>query len=219
MEKIRLIIADSRAMVRKAMELQLVASPCIDLIGQAESQADLLWLLKKDSCDIVVLGLPIFDSRSCAGVPGTADLSRLMAALGTVRVVLFADLASRAELQALLDIGVQNIVSSSDDANEVIQAAIMARLGMSSLSPNACELVWGQWRNNAMTAPYWRQQLSERELEVLRLYLSGKPVSQIARETGRNVTTISSQKKSVMRKMRVENDVQLAALSIQHGLL
>lgn len=61
--------------------------------------------------------------------------------------------------------------------------------------------------------------LTRREKDVLSKVLAGMPVSKIARESGRCVTTISAQKRSMMRKLNVRNDIELTALSIQQGLL
>ncbi|ODV44323.1 hypothetical protein AWV79_09390 [Cupriavidus sp. UYMMa02A] len=177
----------------------------------------MLRLLEAGGCDVVVLGYAPEGARP--EVSDTGELRKLLDALGPTKAVLFGDLSSRAQVQALMGIGVKNIVSSFDDIEQLLHAVLMACHGMSSMSHTVIELLWGAWRAPRGDPMLWRQRLSERELEVLHMFLAGKAVSEIARETGRNVTTISTQKKSVMRKMRVKNDVQLVAFSIQQGLL
>nr|WP_278251731.1 response regulator transcription factor [Burkholderia gladioli] len=51
--------------------------------------------------------------------------------------------------------------------------------------------------------------LSKREYEVVRLFARGMQISEIARQTGRSVKTISTRKGSAMRKMEVDNDADL----------
>jgi len=134
-------------------------------------------------------------------------------------LVVQADLTRRADVLTLLGSGVKNIVSALDDADAVAQAVLMAHIGVGSLSPRAMDVMWGAWRAAPRAANEIRNSLSRRELEVLRLYLAGVPVSKIARDTGRSVNTVSAQKKSLMRKMNVQDHVQLVAMSIQYGLV
>lgn len=199
------------------METQLANGPWIDLVGRAADQAELLTLMDTCDFDVAILGCPA-DSVRQIDKEGSA-LRGLLDMAGVGKAVVFADLAHRDEVQALLDIGVTNLVSSHDEVDQLVHAVLMARLGMHSLSQAVSELLWGAWRTSRESAEPWIGRLTDRELKVLRMYLAGMPVSEIARETGRNVTTISTQKKSVMRKMQVSNDVQLAVFSIQHGLL
>jgi two-component system capsular synthesis response regulator RcsB len=51
--------------------------------------------------------------------------------------------------------------------------------------------------------------LSPREVTILRLFASGKSVTDIARETGRGLSTISQQKTNAMRKLGLETDAEI----------
>ncbi len=56
---------------------------------------------------------------------------------------------------------------------------------------------------------YGDKRLSPKESEVLRLFAEGFPVTEIAKKLNRSIKTISSQKKSAMMKLDVENDIAL----------
>lgn len=53
------------------------------------------------------------------------------------------------------------------------------------------------------------KRLSPKESEVLRLFAEGFLVTEIAKKLNRSIKTISSQKKSAMMKLGVENDIAL----------
>lgn len=56
---------------------------------------------------------------------------------------------------------------------------------------------------------YGDKRLSPKESEVLRLFAEGFLVTEIAKKLNRSIKTISSQKKSAMMKLGVENDIAL----------
>lgn len=101
-------------------------------------------------------------------------------------------------------------------------AFISKRQGMTELV-NAIRLVAGlpATRRTAGHAspgtPPWLPSplLSPRELEVIRCYVQGMTVSQIAEKFHRSIKTISTQKASAFRKLGVSNDCQLSQLKLQ----
>ena len=59
------------------------------------------------------------------------------------------------------------------------------------------------------------QSLSPREMEVLRLFVTGMSVSDIARQLSRSNKTVSAQKISAMRKLEVDSDQALLTYCIE----
>ncbi|EKI8236947.1 response regulator [Salmonella enterica] len=62
---------------------------------------------------------------------------------------------------------------------------------------------------NISAGGYGDKRLSPKESEVLRLFAEGFLVTEIAKKLNRSIKTISSQKKSAMMKLGVENDIAL----------
>jgi len=54
---------------------------------------------------------------------------------------------------------------------------------------------------------------------VLRMYVTGKTVSEIAVQLNRSVKTISSQKQTAMRKLELGTEAALFDFAVRHGLL
>ncbi|MFX8504430.1 LuxR C-terminal-related transcriptional regulator, partial [Acinetobacter baumannii] len=61
--------------------------------------------------------------------------------------------------------------------------------------------------------------LGKRELEVLRMYVTGMTVSEIAVRLNRSVKTISAQKQAGMRKLALTTEAALFDFAVRHGLL
>ncbi|AQV98716.1 helix-turn-helix transcriptional regulator [Cupriavidus necator] len=223
MEKIRVIVADSQPVMRRLLGRRLAASACIELVGLVEDKAALAQALTQGPCDVVALRYPIWAANGRAGndrePSGFARIGLELAELGKQHVVAIANVADRAGVLQLLKDGCRNIVTARDNLDEVMKAVWMAHLGLASVSEIACQLMWGRPCGGLADGGNWAELLTTRESEVLRLYLSGMSVTEIAVRTGRTVKTISTQKQSVMRKVGAENDVELAAFAIQRGML
>ena len=64
-----------------------------------------------------------------------------------------------------------------------------------------------------------RQKLTRRELDVIARYARGGNVTEIARELGRSVKTISAQKCAAMRKLKLSTDAELYRFAFDSGLV
>lgn len=67
--------------------------------------------------------------------------------------------------------------------------------------------------------PVWYMNLSEREREVLLLIVSGLDLTDVAARLGISSSTASTYKCRVLEKVGVKNDVQLALLAVNAGLV
>lgn len=60
--------------------------------------------------------------------------------------------------------------------------------------------------------------LSPKEFEVLRHFVRGESMMQVAGSLKRSVKTVSGQKISAMRKLDVRTDQELVAFCVEHGM-
>jgi two-component system capsular synthesis response regulator RcsB len=123
-----------------------------------------------------------------------------------------ADLIARA-----LDAGA-NAVVSKQDRLELIYVAIVNVLAKEEyLGPSIRELLAGA--TSAHRVDQIRKKLTRRELDVIVRYASGENITEIAREQGRSVKTISAQKCGAMRKLELNTDAELYQFALQSGLI
>jgi two-component system capsular synthesis response regulator RcsB len=61
-------------------------------------------------------------------------------------------------------------------------------------------------------------RLSAREIEVVRLYVGGMSITQIADRLSRSVKTVSRQKRDAMRKLGIDHDSRLSEYARERGL-
>ncbi|MDN7449042.1 response regulator transcription factor [Burkholderia multivorans] len=210
---IRVVLADDHPPLLLGIQHGLSTSPTIQVCGTATNSTDLVRLLEKGECDVLVTDY---------AMPGDyGDGITLFSYIGrefpAVKLVVLTMLDNPAVLGAVMGQGIRCIVSKSDAVSYLIPAIHAAVTGGSYLSPTI---------DKAMGAvdPHRRgltssTLLSKRELEVVRLYATGLTVGEIAQQMSRSSKTISTHKARAMEKLGIERDVDLVRYATDNGII
>ncbi|MCM3581142.1 MULTISPECIES: response regulator transcription factor [Ralstonia] len=185
-------------------------------MGEASNADELLAVLARVRCDLAITDYAMPGSRYGDGI---ILLEFLMRRHPDLRVMVLTMLETRALMSNILRAGIKVIVSKSDEPQHILegmQAAVDGRIYLSPLL-NAKLLCRNGEPQPAHDDPV--AKLGKRELEVLRMYVTGKTVSEIAQQLNRSVKTISSQKQTAMRKLELGNEAALFDFAVRHGLL
>jgi two-component system capsular synthesis response regulator RcsB len=211
--KIRVIVADDHECVRAGVKYLLQARPNIEIVGEAADTRGLAVLLDAQACDVVVsdIGMPGIDGGSSA-VP---FLRRLLRRRPHPYVVALTMIGHGPTLSGLQSIGVTGIIDKRDAANALIDAIAVVLSGRVHLSAQVRVALDAADRPPHLHA----NTLSAREWEVFQLYVQGLAVHEIAERLQRSGKTISTQKRSAMRKLGLETEADLIDYARQIGLI
>lgn len=159
-------------------------------------------VLASERCDVLVADLTM-PGRQPDGLPMLATIHRKYP---SVRIVLFTESANPRLLHLALAAGARCIISKNSEMDELPQAIIAAARGKSYIDQSL--RVRLDTRSSAKPVR-GINQLSRREIEVLRLIAMHRTVSEIALLQCRSVTTVSHQKNSAMRKLGLTTEAEL----------
>ncbi|MGI4812568.1 MAG: response regulator [Janthinobacterium lividum] len=200
---IRVVFADGHPAVCEGARAALVAFPMITVADTARSSDELMRVLEAGGCDVLVTEYTMPGEQFGDGVD---LLKSIRERFPNVRVVLQTVLDNPAMIGSVIAMGISCVVSKRDEMTNIASAILAAYSGGRYLSPsvlNAMHYVDSQ-------SPFWRAcHLSRREIEVLRLYMNGLSVSEIASRVDRSIKTISSQKSSAMKKLGIGREIDL----------
>ncbi|MEW6342304.1 MAG: response regulator transcription factor [Paraburkholderia sp.] len=209
---IRVIVADDHSCVRFGVRQLLEAKAHLLVVGEAPDTQTLAELIDTCPCDVVVsdIGMPDIDGLSNA----TPILRRVLRHPPHPRVVILTMICHPPTLSGLLNLGVSAIVDKRDAVDALSDAIASAVAGQTYLSASV------QTAFDEMGSfPHPRAGiLSVREWEVFCLYIQGMSISEIAMRLNRSGKTISTQKRSVMRKLGIESEAALIKYAQQMGL-
>ncbi len=95
------------------------------------------------------------------------------------------------------------VLSKSDSTSHIINAVHAMYQGRTYYSPTIKDMIVNQ------AFALGRARLTKREAEIVRLFCAGATVTEISQMSHRSVQTVSSQKRSAMRKLGIERDADL----------
>jgi two-component system, NarL family, captular synthesis response regulator RcsB len=210
--KISLIIADDHPALITGVTHELADFHTISIVGTAHNSTETFELLSKTHCDVLVTDYVMPGGEFGDGM---TMLSFLRRRYPDLKIVVFTTVDNRAMVAEMVKIGAHAVLSKVDVIGHLISAIHAVYAGATYFSPKfrSATMI-----GRAAEAPP-DQKLTRRETEVVRLYVSGVSINEIASQFNRSKQTISSQKTSAMRKLGIERDVELFRFAYETGLL
>ncbi|MBC3336101.1 response regulator [Pseudomonas proteolytica] len=213
MKTFTVVIADDHPIVLLGVRELVERDARFQVVGEAICSAGLIGLLEQQPIDIVITDYNMpGDSPYGDGLKLVEYLKRHFP---QVQILILTMISNHLILTRLQEMGVVGVIQKSQLHTE-IQVALKSMVQQAlyrSLEPAKTSVV------ESMTAIDARfSTLSPKEFEILRLFISGKSVSDIARSQNRSSKTISAQKISAMRKLEVSSDQDLLAYCLAQNI-
>lgn len=216
--KINIVLADDHVLVRNGIKAMLESDSDIQVIGEASSGAEALEVARQVHPDILVLDIRM---PGMTGLEAAAKLENV--APDTKAVILSMHDSEDYVLQAL-DAGAYGYLLKDTDKNEFIRALKQIQAGNKYFS-GAVSNVLANRLLNAKPAtklstvaedPY---HLTRKEKEILRLVIDGKQNKQIADTLGKSVRTIETHRFNIMKKLNVNNAIDMVNKVVKENLI
>ncbi|WP_199100540.1 response regulator transcription factor [Dyella sp. ASV21] len=210
----RIILADDHPVVSLGARAVLESDGLTSVVATATSPEELLHVLTTTPCDAVVTDYIMPSARA---MDGMGLLGQLQRRWPYMPVLVMTALSNPAILQYIHASGVRALVHKSDVHGELSYAVRAVLRGKIYLSQCVREQINGDVMSDTPMQP--GKMLSPREAEVLRLFASGRTVSDIAGQLHRSVKTVSGQKNRAMTKLGLRSDVDIYTYARESGLL
>jgi len=203
--KIRIIIADDHPVLLSGVRHELAGVPTLNILGCARNSSEIIDLLSQGVCDILITDYIMPGGEFGDGM---GMLSFLRRRYPDLKIIVFTTVENGAIIGEMLRMGVHSVLSKVEDIGHLISAIHAVYAGATYLSPSVRANAALNHDSSQQQSGGW-PKLSRRELEVVRLYVSGHSITDIASQLNRTKQTVSSQKSSAMRKLGVKSDADL----------
>ncbi len=117
----------------------------------------------------------------------------------------------------LLRAGAAGYLTKESAGEELVGAIRKVVAGGRYISQSLAERMASYLDVNLQKAPH--ERLSDREFLILRLIASGKSVGRIARDLSLSVSTVSTYRARILRKMDMANNAEVTHYAVQQGLV
>lgn len=215
MKKLRLVLVDDHPIVLSGLKDTLSQSTSLEILGGFTHDTELLAFLKKNEVDVIVTDYMMPNNTHSSD--GQNYIRFLRRQYPHIALVVLTMVSNPMIIQSLYDAEVSAVVSKEAPLADLMKAITLAGQGRQYRLPVA-EMTTTLKSRNATTLPERVKTLSPRELEVLRLFVQGKPIIEIAKLLNRSDKTISLQKNAAMRKLGVDNNQALVSYCVTNRL-
>jgi DNA-binding NarL/FixJ family response regulator len=205
-DTIRVLIVDDHAVVRRGLLAFLETEPDLEVVGVAAGGAEALEMLAAGP-DVVLMDLRM------EPLDGIETTRRIRARCPDVEVVALTSYGENARVQAALEAGASGYLLKDADADEVAAAVRAAHRGEVQLDPAVARRLMSSLR------PAGVEQLTARELDVLRLLGAGRANKEIAAELALGERTARTHVSSILAKLGLSSRTQAALWAVREGLV
>jgi NarL family two-component system response regulator LiaR len=207
--RIRVMIVDDHAMVRRGLAAFLKVFDDLELIGEAASGEEAMRLVGTVRPDVVLMDL-VMDQMD-----GPTATRAIRQNCPHVQVVALTSFGEEMLVQKALQAGAISYLLKNVSADELAAAIRAAHAGRSTLAPEAAAALV----HAAAQPPPPGYDLTARERDVLELLVKGLSNVEIAERLVVSQSTIKTHVSSILAKLGVASRTEAVALAIQHHLV
>ena len=207
--RVTLVLADDHAVVRSGLRLLLEAEPGHEVLAEASTAEDALRYVRAHRPSVLVLDL------NMPGRPSLEVIPEIREATPQTGVVVLTMQEDPAFAREALRAGALGYVLKEAADEELLQAVRLAAVGETYLNPRL-----GARLAAEPAAPAGLpDDLTEREVEVLRLIALGHTNTEIAAQLYLSVRTIESHRAHIQHKIRRTSRAELVQYALEHGFV
>ena len=206
---IRVFMVDDHALVRAGMRMILSGETDIEVVGEAESGEAALPLIRRLKPDVVLCDLHL------PGVSGLEVTERVVKGKHA-RVIVVSVLEDGPMPRKLIEAGASGYVGKGGDSAELLRAVRDVARGKRYLAAGIAQKLALSGLAGTQS-PF--DELSPRELEIAMLLVQGLRQEDIAKRLSLSPKTVNTHKSRLFGKLRIEDNIALARLASQYGML
>ena len=204
---IRIVLADDHAVVRSGLRLLLDSESDFEVVAEASDIESARRYVRGHHPRVLVLDLNMPGGSSLEAIPTIREESP------DTQIVVLTMQREPAFAREALGAGALGYVLKEAANSELVEAVRRADVGESYLNPRLGA------RMASESPPGPPDDLSEREVEVLRLIAHGHTNAEIAGQLYLSVRTVESHRSHIQQKLRLSTRSELVGYALERGLI
>jgi DNA-binding NarL/FixJ family response regulator len=210
--KIKVLLVDDHAVVRQGLRTFLELQDDMTVAGEAANGEEAITQAKLAQPDVVLLDLIM---PKMGGVEATPHI---IAASPQARVIILTSFGEDDQVIPAIRAGAQGYLLKDIPPHDLVQAVREAYQGKAQLHPDVARKLMSAIAAPPAAAPSPEPDLTERELEVLRLIAQGMNNQQIAQTLTISEKTVKTHVSNILGKLQVDDRTQAAIYALKKGL-
>lgn len=212
---IRTAIVDDHGIVRQGLRM-LLTRPDINIVAEGESGEDAVRIAKELQPDVMLLDIRMKDGDGLSYLPKICDIAP------NTRVIMLTTYANPGYLARAINDGACGYLLKETDPQKIIDAIFAAvsdnRLFDKTLLGQALENAVDDSKPDPEPIDMPYEDLSDREIDVIKLIATGMSNASIAETLSISVPTVKTHVQHILRKLNVADRTQAALWAVREGL-
>ena len=212
-EQITILIADDHALVRQGVRAFLDTQPDLNVLGEAENGAQAVEMAANLVPDVVLMDLVM------PGMDGVEATRRIKRASPRTQVVMLTSYHEDEHIFPAIRAGALSYVLKDLSPRDLADVVRKASHGEAVLHPKVASRVIMELQGARRDGVNAFTELSDREMEVLRLIAEGMSNAEIAEKLVLSEKTVKGHVSNILGKLHLEDRTQAAVFAWREGIV
>lgn len=215
MNKIKVILVDDHALFRDGIKSILDEEESIQVIDEAADAKMLFEKLGTNNPDLIITDISLPD---ISGIELTRQITKLYP---SIKVLMLSMHNNDEFILSSLQAGAIGYLSKDINSNELMQAINAVMKGNLYFNKEISQTIINTYResNSALNVRDQQFNLTERELEVVKLVAEGLVNKEIAEKLHISIRTVDAHKNHIMHKLNLKSTVEMVKYAIKNKLI
>ncbi len=211
--KTRVLIADDHQLFREGLINLISSAPDFEVVAEAKNGKEAVEKALEHIPDVVLIdiGMPVMN--------GTEATKLIKKKNPEIRIIAVSMHSDRQFVKGILEAGADGYLLKNCTYRQLIDAIESVTSGKKYLSDDITEMVIQGYLDPEVEGGSAFAELSEREMEVLKLYAEGKTTREIAEKLFISVKTVGTHKQHIFEKLDFNSNADLVKFAIKEGLI
>jgi DNA-binding NarL/FixJ family response regulator len=213
---IRVLVVDDQALVRGGFRMILDAQEDIEVVGEAADGREALRQVRELGPDVVLMDIRMPE------LDGIAAARRLLAAPDAPRILILTTFDLDEYVYEAMKVGASGFLLKDVEPEQLARAVRTVAAGDALLSPTITRRLIEEFVRRPPAGsgtPAELSELTDRELEVLRLVARGLSNLELAGELFVSEATVKTHLTHILTKLRLRDRIQAVVLAYETGLI
>jgi DNA-binding NarL/FixJ family response regulator len=214
-ESLRVLVVDDHDLFRTGLR-NLLEEQGVAVVGEAGTGTDAVRIVGERAPDVVVMDM------NMPGMGGVEATRHITATAPLTRVLMLTISDEDSDVMDAILAGACGYLLKDASIQDLVAGIRAAARGESLISPHIAAKVLQRVRATSAQpeiAEIIRSELSEREIEVLKLIANGKDNALIAAELHISPKTVKNHISNILMKLQIDNRIQAAVYAVRSGIV
>jgi NarL family two-component system response regulator LiaR len=213
LDTVSVLIVDDHQVVRQGVRAFLDAQPDINVVGEAESGVEAVEIATNQAPDVVLMDLIM------PGMDGVEATRKIKKTSPHSQIIILTSYHEDEHIFPAIRAGALSYVLKSIGPGELADVVRKAAAGEAVLNPHVAARLVQEYQGHRADVPNPFVELTDRELEVLRLIADGNRNADIAAKLVISEKTVKNHVSNILSKLHLADRTQAAVYAWREGIV